>query len=57
MAGHGQMRRPSHNAVFIDNDVDILVYHYYDATGAMLALVSTSYAMTKIGPLLTTFQV
>ncbi|QKD57804.2 arabinan endo-1,5-alpha-L-arabinosidase A [Fusarium oxysporum Fo47] len=32
MAGHGQIRGPGHNAVFADNDADVLVYHYYDAT-------------------------
>ncbi|KAF5018353.1 hypothetical protein F66182_9669 [Fusarium sp. NRRL 66182] len=32
LARHGQIRGPGHNAVFADNDADVLVYHYYDAT-------------------------
>ncbi|KAH7114972.1 glycosyl hydrolase [Dactylonectria estremocensis] len=32
MAAHDQIRGPGHNAVFTDNDSDVLVYHYYDAT-------------------------
>ncbi|KAG7405558.1 Extracellular endo-alpha-(1-_5)-L-arabinanase 1 [Fusarium oxysporum f. sp. rapae] len=32
IAGHGQIRGPGHNAVVTDNNTDVLVYHYFDAT-------------------------
>jgi arabinan endo-1,5-alpha-L-arabinosidase len=32
MAGHGQNRGSGYDTVFTDNDADVLVYHYYDAT-------------------------
>ncbi|AVT32889.1 arabinan endo-1,5-alpha-L-arabinosidase [Plantactinospora sp. BC1] len=37
LAGHDNVRGPGHQAVFADNDGDILVYHYYNASnGAAL---------------------
>jgi arabinan endo-1,5-alpha-L-arabinosidase len=36
MASHGNIHGPGHNAVFTDNDADVLVYHYYDNAGTAL---------------------
>ncbi|KAF1837410.1 family 43 glycosyl hydrolase [Decorospora gaudefroyi] len=33
MASHGSIHGPGHNAVFTDNDADVLVYHYYKNDG------------------------
>lgn len=33
LASHGSIHGPGHNAVFTDNDADVLVYHYYTDTG------------------------
>ncbi|KAH6874903.1 family 43 glycosyl hydrolase [Thelonectria olida] len=33
MASHGSIHGPGHNAVFTDNDADVLVYHYYTNAG------------------------
>lgn len=33
MSSHGSIHGPGHNAVFTDNDADVLVYHYYTDTG------------------------
>ncbi|KAH0428186.1 hypothetical protein CcaCcLH18_09200 [Colletotrichum camelliae] len=39
MSSHGSVHGPGHNAVFTDNDADVLVYHYYnDAGTAQLGL-------------------
>ncbi|KAK4100937.1 glycoside hydrolase family 43 protein [Parathielavia hyrcaniae] len=34
MSSHGSVHGPGHNAVFRDNDADVLVYHYYNDAGA-----------------------
>lgn len=34
MASHGSIHGPGHEAVFTDNDADVLVYHYYADSGA-----------------------
>ncbi|KNB12413.1 arabinan endo-1,5-alpha-L-arabinosidase [Fusarium oxysporum f. sp. lycopersici 4287] len=36
MASHGSIHGPGHNAVFTDNDADVLVYHYYNNAGTAL---------------------
>jgi arabinan endo-1,5-alpha-L-arabinosidase len=33
MSSHGSIHGPGHNAVFTDNDADVLVYHYYNNAG------------------------
>ncbi|KAF5003606.1 hypothetical protein FDECE_9861 [Fusarium decemcellulare] len=33
LASHGSIHGPGHNAVFTDNDADVLVYHYYTNAG------------------------
>jgi arabinan endo-1,5-alpha-L-arabinosidase len=33
MSSHGSIHGPGHNAVFTDNDGDVLVYHYYKDDG------------------------
>ncbi|RSL44962.1 hypothetical protein CEP54_014465 [Fusarium duplospermum] len=33
LASHGSIHGPGHNAVFTDNDADVLVYHYYNNAG------------------------
>ncbi|RYP82663.1 hypothetical protein DL769_001570 [Monosporascus sp. CRB-8-3] len=33
LASHGSIHGPGHNAVFTDNDADVLVYHYYNDAG------------------------
>ncbi|KAL0932528.1 arabinan endo-alpha-l-arabinosidase [Colletotrichum truncatum] len=33
MSSHGAVHGPGHNAVFTDNDADVLVYHYYNNAG------------------------
>ncbi|KAJ3548814.1 hypothetical protein NM208_g818 [Fusarium decemcellulare] len=33
LASHGSIHGPGHNAVFTDNDADVLVYHYYTDAG------------------------
>lgn len=33
MSSHGSIHGPGHNAVFTDNDGDVLVYHYYNNAG------------------------
>lgn len=33
MSSHGSIHGPGHNAVFADNDGDVLVYHYYNNAG------------------------
>lgn len=36
LAGHGNIHGPGHQAVFSDQDADVLVYHYYANNGAAL---------------------
>ncbi|KAI9171042.1 Extracellular endo-alpha-(1-_5)-L-arabinanase [Paramyrothecium foliicola] len=33
LASHGNIHGPGHNAIFADNDGDVLVYHYYNNAG------------------------
>ncbi|RYP69323.1 hypothetical protein DL770_008266 [Monosporascus sp. CRB-9-2] len=33
LASHGSVHGPGHNAVFTDNDGDVLIYHYYNDAG------------------------
>ncbi|RYP40724.1 hypothetical protein DL767_001479 [Monosporascus sp. MG133] len=33
LASHGSVHGPGHNAVFTDNDGDVLIYHYYNNAG------------------------
>jgi arabinan endo-1,5-alpha-L-arabinosidase len=33
MSSHGSVHGPGHNAVFTDNDADVLAYHYYNNAG------------------------